>query len=102
MSTSWSIVGPLSDLLKVSVPGTHAFHGLVRALAQKDGHDVEEDQHRRLVQAAHPKNDLASLVICHRLGAQVDPRVGRAGHLAYRLGGNGHRACARRVGNTLE
>src|ERR1700687_742906 len=102
MSTSWSIVGPLTDLLKVGVPGTHAFHGLACSLAQKDGDDVEENEHRRLVQAAHRKDALASLVVGHRLGAQVDSCVGRARYLACRLGGYGHSACARRMGDTLE
>src|SRR6267378_2339958 len=98
MSTSWSIVGPLAafaNLLEVRVPGTHSLHGLSCSFAENDGDDVEEDEHRGLVQAVHRQHASACLVVGHRLGAKMDDGVSRARDLAGGLGGDGDdtRAC---------
>src|SRR5438128_12497832 len=98
MSMSWSIVGPLAAftaLLKVRVPGTHLLHGLASAFAQNDGDDVEEDEHRGLVKAAHRQDAGASRVVRHRLGVKVNHGVGGARDIAGGLGGDGGDSRAR-------
>src|SRR5258706_4470326 len=100
MSMSWSMVGPaaaFSDLFKVRVSRTHALHGLAHTLAKDDGDDVEEDQHRRLVEAAHRQDALATLVVGHRLRAHVDYGIPRGRHLPFRLRCDGDRPGARPV-----
>src|SRR5437870_5017132 len=96
MSMSWSMVGPvatLRDLLKVRMPRTHALRGLAGALPQDDGDDVEEDQHRRLVEAAHREDAPTACVVGHCLCANVDDGVRSSRNLARGL--VGHSDCPR-------
>src|SRR6202049_4598335 len=105
MSISWSSVGPpadLNDLLEVGVATTHFLHCLAGPLAQHDGHDVEEDQHCRLIEAAHWQDARPSFVIGHGLGAQMDHCVSRGGNLTFRLRSHRHWSSTGRMSHSYE